>query len=175
MHSSVCGPLRYMTCSSCKTSNPTTVRGLNHSYPYKTRLAVIISVKILKINANIKDFRLMGAAWGVGDRRDPTQVLGQSGWSPWSSPCSNLAPHWYPGEAGRKDAQAEKEAKAYLWGCLRINKLFLPFGHSPFFPSDFWSEFTLRPKAPQDLFPLLNFIACGKTFHSSWHMQPAHD
>lgn len=76
------GPHSDMACSSCKISNPPTVRGLKHSYPYKTRLAVIISVKIFKINVNIKEFSLMGAAWGVGDRRDPTQVLGHSGWSP---------------------------------------------------------------------------------------------
>lgn len=86
MCSSVRGPRRDVGCASCRISYPTSVRGLNHFYPYKTGLAVIISVKILRVYVNIKEFSLTGVAWGVGERSDPTQVLGYSGRAPGSSP-----------------------------------------------------------------------------------------
>lgn len=54
MHSSVREPRRDMVCASCRTSDPTTIRGLKHSYPYKTGLAVIVSVKTFRIYVNIR-------------------------------------------------------------------------------------------------------------------------
>ena len=110
MHSCVHGPHRDMACASCRTSDPTTIRGLKHSYPYKTGLAVIISVKIFRIYVDIKEFSLTEVAWGVGERSDPTQVLGHSGQAPGSSPCSIPAPRWHPG-GGRWEGCAGREEK----------------------------------------------------------------
>jgi len=33
-----------------------------------------------------------------------------------------------------------------------------------FFAADIWSEFTLRPKAPQDRFPSLKLLHAGRRF-----------
>lgn len=102
MCSSVREPGRDVGWASCRTSDPTTIRGLKHSY--KTGLAVIISVKTFRIYVNIKELSLTVVAWGVGERRDPTQVLRHRGPHPAASR--------HPGEAAGKDAQKEeKEAK----------------------------------------------------------------
>lgn len=178
MHSSVCGPHRDMVCSSCKTSNPITVSGLNHSYPYKTRLAVIISVKIFRIYVNIKEFSFTGAAWSVSDRRDPTQVLGHRGWLPAAAGPHPAATWPNTGTQGRQAGRMHRQRKKPRNNCEDVWKLiifFFALVTAHFFSSDFRSEFTLRPKPAWDLFPSLKSIACRKTFHSSRHMQPAHD
>lgn len=148
MHSSVCGPHRDMVCSSCKTSNPITVSGLNHSYPYKTRLAVIISVKIFRIYVNIKEFSFTGAAWSVSDRRDPTQVLGHRGWLPAAAGPHPAATWPNTGTQGRQAGRMHRQRKKPRNNCEDVWKLiifFFRFGHSPFF--FFWLSVRVYFKA----------------------------
>lgn len=117
-------------------------------------------MKIFRVYVKIKGFSLTVVFWGIGGR-DPTHVLGHQG---------PLLHHPSPTRAlrgGRWEGCRSRGEKGWriLGGCLKISITFLfAFGHGFIFPSDFRSEFTLRPKAPPGLFPSLKLQSAGGHF-----------